>query len=160
MQGNAVTELQTLLVQQGFLSATPNGYFGPLTVAAVEKFQAAHGLAQLGVVGPATRAALNALLTTSTAVASTASAPTASTSTGSTGDGYVFNNFMGFGEDTSDGSDVLELQKRLATLGFFSTAPSGYFGSVTEVAVEKFQTAHGIAATGYVGSTTRAALNE
>jgi hypothetical protein len=81
-------------------------------------------------------------------------------STSSKGDGYVFNNFMGYGEDTTDGSDVLELQKRLAVLGFFSVVPTGYFGSVTQLSVKKFQAAHNITATGFVGSLTRAALNK
>lgn len=74
--------------------------------------------------------------------------------------GYIFKYFMGFGEDTTDGADVLELQKRLAGLGFLSGTPTGYFGSATQQAVKKFQAAHGIPATGYVGSLTRATLNK
>ncbi len=73
---------------------------------------------------------------------------------------YVFSNFMGPGEDTSDGPDVLELQKLLVTLGFLKATPSGYFGNATQLAVKKFQKAHGVPATGYVGSLTRAALNK
>jgi peptidoglycan hydrolase-like protein with peptidoglycan-binding domain len=67
---------------------------------------------------------------------------------------------MGLGEDPNDGSDVLELQKRLASLGFFTGDATGYFGNITAAAVKKFQAAHGIPATGYVGSITRAALNQ
>lgn len=48
--------LQTFLVQKGFLTATPDGNFGPLTEAAVKKFQTANGVAPLGMVGPQTRA--------------------------------------------------------------------------------------------------------
>lgn len=59
--GADVTALQNLLVSEGYLSATPTGYYGSLTVNAVTKFQAAHGIEQLGVVGPATRAALNTI---------------------------------------------------------------------------------------------------
>jgi len=58
--GAGVTELQNELVAAGYLNATPTGYFGALTAAAVKKFQLAHGLAQVGYTGPATRAALNA----------------------------------------------------------------------------------------------------
>ena len=146
MEGDEVLKLQKVLKQEGYFTAEPNGSFGPITVAAVRKFQAAHGLKQLGVVGPATRSALNTLSIGTVAGAST-SAPGA----------YVFENFIGWGDH---GTDVLELQKRLATLGFFSEEPTGYFGSVTESAVRKFQTAHDIDARGHVGPGTRAALNQ
>jgi peptidoglycan hydrolase-like protein with peptidoglycan-binding domain len=152
MQSDDVMHLQTVLSQIGFFSGTATGYYGALTTNAVVQFQAAHGLSQLGVVGPATRAALNGLQRGSTSTS--ASTPSA------TGDGYVFNNFMGLGEDTTDGTDVLELQKRLTTLGFFSGASTGTFGSATEIAVKQFQTSHSIPATGYVGLQTRAALNK
>ena len=58
-RGADVLELQKLLASGGFLSAEPNGYYGAQTKAAVIKFQAAHGINKLGVVGPATRDALN-----------------------------------------------------------------------------------------------------
>lgn len=57
--GTEVMALQKFLAAQGMLTATPNGYYGPQTEAAVVKFQAAHGVNQLGIVGPSTRAALN-----------------------------------------------------------------------------------------------------
>ncbi len=74
-----VKALQQVLAQQGYLTVTPNGYFGPSTKAAVIKFQAAHGLSQLGVVGPTTRSALNQL--TNTTATPTVSASTLSTMT-------------------------------------------------------------------------------
>lgn len=51
-----VVTLQTFLVANGYLTATPDGNFGPLTQAAVKKFQIANGIAPLGIVGPQTRA--------------------------------------------------------------------------------------------------------
>lgn len=139
-----VTQLQTLLAQQGDFSGTPTGYYGTETENAVIAFQAAHGIEQLGVVGPATRAALNQLLAS------------ASTSTTATGDGYVFSNFIGYG-DTSN--DVTELQKRLTALGVYSGPITGYFGDATKSAVEQLQAAHGISQVGYVGPGTRSVLN-
>lgn len=59
MNGNDVLELQKILAAKGFLTATPNGNFGPATLAAVKAFQAANGLEQVGQVGPQTRALLN-----------------------------------------------------------------------------------------------------
>lgn len=58
-KGAAVLELQKRLKTDGYLTATPNGVYGPATTAAVKKYQKAKGISQLGNVGPATRAALN-----------------------------------------------------------------------------------------------------
>ncbi|MBI5134399.1 MAG: peptidoglycan-binding protein [Candidatus Taylorbacteria bacterium] len=55
-EGASVTSLQNLLKDSGYLSATPNGYFGPATEAAVKKFQSANGISPTGFVGPSTRA--------------------------------------------------------------------------------------------------------
>ena len=153
MHGDEVAHLQTVLSQLGFFSDTPSGYYGKMTIDAVSKFQAAHGLDKLGVVGPATRALLNSLSTGQKTIVATTTPSTAS-------DGYVFNNFMGLGEDSTDGTDVLELQKRLTSLGIFTGEQTGNFGSATEKSVKKFQSARGIRVTGYVGAETRAALNK
>ncbi len=58
--GDDVTELQKILIASGYLHiATPTGYFGPLTKAAVRLYQGAHGIITTGYVGPLTRASLN-----------------------------------------------------------------------------------------------------
>jgi hypothetical protein len=57
--GSEVTALQTVLKRLGYFSGPVTGMYGPLTVASVKKYQAAHGLDQLGSVGPGTRTALN-----------------------------------------------------------------------------------------------------
>ena len=57
--GNDVLELQKRLTFEGEYSGPINGRFGPLTQAAVERYQGLHGLEQLGNVGPSTRAKLN-----------------------------------------------------------------------------------------------------
>ena len=139
--GEDVTELQTILAAGGYLSVAPTGYYGSLTEAAVEAYQAAHGLSQLGVVGPATRAALNS---------GAGASSSASTS------GYTFSNFLDIG---STGADVTALQNKLTSLGLYSGPITGYFGSLTQAAVEAFQGQHNINQVGYVGPSTRAALN-
>lgn len=58
--GSQVPELQKFLNANGYNSGAVDGIFGPITKAAVMRFQAAQGLATDGVVGPRTRAALNA----------------------------------------------------------------------------------------------------
>jgi len=54
-----VTQLQKRLTAFGVYKGPITGYFGSLTLAAVKKYQKMNGLAQLGNVGPGTRAALN-----------------------------------------------------------------------------------------------------
>ena len=62
VNGDDVLQLQKVLSEKGFLSATPNGHYGLATVEAVKKFQKAHNIDPLGAVGPSTRSILNALL--------------------------------------------------------------------------------------------------
>ena len=69
---------------------------------------------------------------------------------------YSFTSFLHL---TSRGTEVSELQKRLASLGYFSGAVTGYYGPLTQAAVKKFQAANGLTQAGYVGPGTRAALN-
>jgi peptidoglycan hydrolase-like protein with peptidoglycan-binding domain len=58
-EGVDVTVLQNFLNRAGFLSAVPNGYFGPATTAAVRAFQYENGISGTGAVGPATLNAIN-----------------------------------------------------------------------------------------------------
>lgn len=59
----------------------------------------------------------------------------------------------------SEDAQVTALQNTLTSLGYYSGPITGYYGTLTENAVMKYQTAHGIAATGSVGPATRTALN-
>ncbi len=55
-ENSNVKLLQTFLFERKYLQATPNGYFGAGTFAAVKAFQKEKGLSMIGAVGPATRA--------------------------------------------------------------------------------------------------------
>lgn len=57
-EGIEVSILQSILVSEGYLQTTPNGYFGHQTKYAVRSFQADNGISSTGIVGPATRDAL------------------------------------------------------------------------------------------------------
>lgn len=59
-QGRAVLALQERLAHLGYWPGTADGTFAPLTTHAVLAFQKAQELERDGVVGPATRAALDA----------------------------------------------------------------------------------------------------
>lgn len=57
-------------------------------------------------------------------------------------------------------SEVSALQKRLKADAFYSGPITGYFGSQTKAAVEKYQSAHGLSKVGAVGPSTRRLLNQ
>ena len=79
-----------------------------------------------------------------------------STSGNSGATSYAFTEFLGVG---SQNAQVTALQQRLTSDGLYSGPVTGFYGALTEAAVAKFQSAHGISAKGYVGPSTRAALN-
>ena len=58
----SVATLQAALTSLGYPAGTPDGSYGPSTVAAVSAFQTAKGLPVDGVAGPTTLAAINAAL--------------------------------------------------------------------------------------------------
>lgn len=58
------------------------------------------------------------------------------------------------------GPEVSRVQDRLAALGYFDASATGFFGSITEEAVLRFQQDQGLQADGVVGSQTLAALFE
>ncbi len=58
-ENSDVYVLQNMLSHGGYLYVAPNGYFGPSTKAAVKRFQVANGISATGVVGEATRNAIN-----------------------------------------------------------------------------------------------------
>ena len=58
---NEVTKLQEALVQMGYMSQDPSGYFGNATYAAVQRFQSANSLISSGYVGTYTRSAIQSV---------------------------------------------------------------------------------------------------
>jgi hypothetical protein len=58
------------------------------------------------------------------------------------------------------GSQVKVLQRALASLGYSAGKPDGDYGPTTQIAVEKFQAANGLAEDGVVGQQTLAAIQK
>ncbi len=86
-KGADVSALQSLLIAQGDLKiSAPTGYFGPLTQAALAKFQAANGIKpSAGFFGPITRAFIASMSTGTTGTTgSTGSTGSTGTSTSTT----------------------------------------------------------------------------
>ncbi len=133
--GAAVTELQNLLKRAGVPTGPVDGDFGPMTTAAVKRFQASRGLPVDGVAGPRTWAALRA----------NAPAPTPSGATPELRTGDF-------------GADVEKLQNALVRHGYDVGGVDGSFGAQTRAAVVRFQRAKGLDADGVVGPNTWRAL--
>ncbi|HET8569907.1 MAG TPA: N-acetylmuramoyl-L-alanine amidase [Candidatus Limnocylindria bacterium] len=137
-RGPHVQVLQWDLVYLGYLRPADvvlgDGRFGPVTTAAIRRFQSANGIPATGHYGPLTAAALEAAL---------ARAPTAASA-------------AVLARGTSS-SEVARLQTHLRRLGYMDQV-TGYFGAVTEAAVRLFQRDRGIDGTGTYGPVTRAAL--
>ncbi len=68
-------------------------------------------------------------------------------------------SFTRFLREGMSGKDILLLQETLGRLGYFSHTTTGYFGEITKEAVRAFQQSNGIDPLGYVGPSTREALN-
>lgn len=152
LRGAEVTLLQQKLQAAGYFPAdvVPTDFFGVMTLKAVQDFQAAKGIMGTGVVGPLTRQALGLAGNTTSAVA-------VSLAPGSTQalSNITTNLYQGY-----VGAQVTILQQRLKDLGYFGSTvtPTTFFGALTKKAVQDFQTANGIEATGFVGQLTRTAL--
>ncbi|HEY3775953.1 MAG TPA: peptidoglycan-binding protein, partial [Solirubrobacteraceae bacterium] len=127
----AVRRLQRGLHRAGYGPGPIDGRYGPLTAAAVERFQANHALRVDGIVGPATRGALRA-------------APVLA---------------PGAGEGNAHGSPaVAHLQRLLKRAGFRPGRVDGRFGPRTEHALLAFQRGRRLPADGIVAAVTARAL--
>ncbi len=132
--GQLVATLQTMLVKAGFNPQGVDGEFGPLTEAAVRRFQASQGLVRDGIVGASTWAALSAAIVT-----------------GQKGRSIRAGDA---------GPDVQSLQSMLSRAGFDPNGVDGQFGPETRKAVTAFQREANLDVDGVVGTNTWRALHE
>ena len=148
-KGLAVTQLQTRLMALGYLSSA-DGVYGSQTVSAVKAFQQKNGLTADGVAGLLTQQVLY-----SDAAVPAVIIPTAQPASMPTPivipTAYPTLQTLKTG---SSGELVSALQTRLKTLGYYSGAVDGQYGSSTAQAVIKFQRANGLAADGVAGEKT------
>jgi peptidoglycan hydrolase-like protein with peptidoglycan-binding domain/DNA invertase Pin-like site-specific DNA recombinase len=130
-----VRALQRLLARQGWRPGPVDGLFGPLTEAAVVRFQAAAGLAADGVVGPHTGRALRALSR-----------------------GHL-RRPAGYAKPAGS-ARVRGLQSRLRRLGYSPGPIDGLFGPRTELALAHLQQSGGLPASGVANTATRRLLTD
>jgi peptidoglycan hydrolase-like protein with peptidoglycan-binding domain len=141
-QDEYVAALQEKLIDMGLMKGRATGYFGTVTQQAVIDYQAQHGLIVDGKAGPQT---LSSLM----------------------GSGFSIpaDRFVNGKEDIGayypgdKGSAIAALQERLKALEYYDyAAVTGYYGPVTQRAVERFQRTNGLAVDGIAGPDTLALL--
>jgi N-acetylmuramoyl-L-alanine amidase len=183
-QGDAVKELQSMLMLLGYHSGPVSGVYQDDTEAAVKRFQTAAGITDDGIVGPATWSQLfptppseaNPPTATpgspQTAQPDTAQAPAQDTpqeaqpspapsappSTPSTTPSTAAAERPVL-RPGMDGDDVRHLQRRLTSQGFYNGPISGFFGPQTEAAVRQAQTDNNLTVDGIVGPATWGVLD-
>ena len=131
-QGADIQRFQGRLYELGYLATADmvTGNFGDKTEEAVKKLQELNGITQDGKVG---RQTMNLLFSD-----------------------RVHPNMLVYGEKSDV---VLEAQKQLKRLGYLSTEPDGAYGDDTSIAVRQFQSRNDLVVDGYLGPSTREALN-
>jgi peptidoglycan hydrolase-like protein with peptidoglycan-binding domain len=122
--------IQRKLAAMGFAPGPIDGLYGPITTAAVARFQQSRGLVPDGIVGPITRAALNR---------------------GGLSLGAGFLQPRGL-------RAVRSLQRELRRTGFSPGPIDGRYGLGTTRAVRRFQSAHRLTPNGVAGTRTMHAL--
>lgn len=148
-KGAQVTELQTILRQQGYYTKASNGQtlkidgdFGSYTKSAVIAFQKAKGLSPDGKVGSKTCPKLNEVATATKVV------------------GFDCPNTSLKKDQQNDTEQVKKLQNGLKQLGYYTSVGKsvlkvdGVYGQYTAEAVAAFQRSVGESPDGYFGPKT------
>jgi peptidoglycan hydrolase-like protein with peptidoglycan-binding domain len=130
--GPKVAAVQVALKRVGLYNATVDGVRGPVTKAAIVRFQRRRGLSVDGVVGPQTRRAF-----------------------GKRGRPAFGSRTMKLGDR---GWDVAAMQYILARRGYPPGAIDAVLGPMTQTALKNFQGAYGLSADGLAGPQTISAL--
>ncbi len=133
ISGEDVKRIQNRLYELGYLTKKEevNGDFNEETQKAVIKLQE---LNQLSIDGKVGRQTINLLYSEE-----------------------VKPDYLAYGEKNDV---VLEAQKRLKSLGYLTTVPDGNYGNDTVMAVKQFQSRNDLVVDGFLGPSTRIALEQ
>ncbi len=142
-RGPEVATLQQQLQKLGLYSSAIDGDFGPVTEQAVASLQRFNGLNQSGVFGDR-----EAQVIAASPVGQSTAAATDLT-------GTIGRNQLTLGDA---GKDVQALQAKLKELRYFDSALTGYYGSLTKIAVQSFQSDRQMPNSGIADASTLQAL--
>lgn len=131
-RGVAVTRIQNMLIAEGYYNGPVTGYYDLLTEEAIKAFQQERGFSPTGIVGLDTLEALR-------------NNPNA-------------REYPGLLSRGDRGSVVVNVQSWLKVLGYYDGPATGYYGSLTEAAVKRFQTQENLAVDGLIGPNTWSSL--
>ncbi len=142
-RGPEVATLQQQLQKLGLYDSAIDGDFGPITEQAVASFQRLNGLNQSGVFGDR-----EAQVIAASPIGQSSAAATDLTAT-------IGRNQLTLGDA---GKDVQTLQAKLKELRYFDSALTGYYGSLTKIAVQSFQADRKMPNNGIADASTLQAL--
>ena len=136
-KGEAVKRLQERLSALGYYDGKVDGRYASAVKSAVRAFQTANGLRATGKADTNTRRLMNGETAVSFA---------------------EYQTFCALSSGSS-GEAVRLLQTRLRALGYYTGEADGKYGAAVKAAVKRFQTAHGLKATGKADAATRKRMN-
>ncbi|WP_205963463.1 peptidoglycan-binding domain-containing protein [Roseicella aquatilis] len=136
----AVTAVQEKLRAAGAYTGKADGIWGPDSQAALERYQATHGLVPSTQLNPATAATLG--LSPSELLAA------------GPGAGPAPGTPAAMATEPLNQAAVRNIQQRLKALDFYRGEVDGLWGASTQSAIERFQQGRGLQATGQMNPVT------
>ncbi len=133
--------LQVVLKNYGYYTSKIDGDFGPASKKALKEFQSSNNLVSDGILGKNTCKTLNSK---ENVVKKTIKA----------------TNSINTNSQKAKSTEILNVQKRLAELGFYSGEVDGINGSRTKSAIKNFQSRAGLTPDGIIGPKTLSALEK
>lgn len=141
-QDEYVTALQERLIELSLMKGLATGYFGTVTQQAVIDYQTQHSLVVDGKAGPQT---LTSLMGSSFSIPSNRIV---------NGNKDIYAYYPG-----DKGAAITSLQEQLMALEYYDySSVTGYYGPITQFAVERFQRTNGLSVDGIAGPETLSLL--